>query len=285
MGRSGSTPGPSPTPPQPAPTPPPNNGVPPGPNGVGVPSGWQPAVTVSRDMTARTAGAVIENYRFAAGATLHIEAPNVVVRNSEFQGGMIDSDQPGVLVENVTFDRLAPETTGAEGALSYCGYTAVRVAILDRSEGFRDGCDPPTHIQDSFARITPPDHCGDWHGDGIQGYTGGDLYVNNVTIDFRETSACPGNAPFFYPGGQGNSAAYVNGLLVRGGGYSFRIGTPGSVQGLRVVQGTWPLGWHYGPMTLDEGSCSQISPWEAKIVTVDDNWNITRTVRNLSCGG
>jgi hypothetical protein len=182
-------------------------------------------------------------------------------------------------------DRASPETTGGEGAISYCGYTAVRVAILDRNEGFRDGCSVPTHIRDSFVRITPPAGCGDWHGDGIQGYTGGDLHVTGVTIDFRETNGCVGNAPFFFPGGQGNSTAHVDGLLVRGGGYPFRMGTPGSVRGLRVVQGPGPVSWRYGPVSVagDGGTCSAIRPWDAATVDVDAAWTVTKVVHRVVC--
>jgi hypothetical protein len=275
----GPSPGPSPLPPGPI------SGQFPNPSSTGVPAGWSPAQTRSRDLDVNTASAVVHDIRLTAGADLNIDAPNVTVQRVELQGGMINTDKPGVVIEDTTIDRASPESSDGEGAVSYCGYTARRVAIIERNEGFRDGCSTPTHIEDSYVEITPPDSCGDWHGDGLQGYTGGDLYVSNVTIDFRETSGCPGNAPFFFPGGQGNSAAYVNGLLVRGGGYSFRMGTPGSVRGLRVVQGTWPQGWHYGPISIagDGGSCSKISPWEAKIVTVDSNWRVTKTVRNLAC--
>jgi hypothetical protein len=231
-------------------------------------------------------GTVVEDTRFTKGAKLTIGARDVVVRNVEFRGGWIETDgQPGVVIQDTTFDRLDPESNGGEGVVSYCGYTAVRVAILDRNEGFREsGCDAGTvtTIRDSFVRITPPDGCTDWHGDGIQGYQGTNLHVENVTIDFHETASCGGTSPFFYNGGSGgspNGHAYVNRLLLKGGGYSFRMGTPGSVQGLKIVNSSW----RYGPIDITDAGCGAISPWDAQIVNVDANWRVTGTVRNLNC--
>lgn len=256
---------------------------------TGTPPFWTPVTVRSSDMTVSTPGTVVQDVRFTNGAKLNINAANVTVRRVELQGGWIDTDQPGVVIEDSTLDRLAPETNGGEGVISYCGYTARRVKILDRNEGFREsGCpaSQPTTIEDSFARITPPANCTDWHGDGIQGYYGTNLHVTNVTIDFHETSSCGGTAPFFYnggPGGSPNGHAYVNGLLLKGGGFSFRLGTPApnSVQGLRIVDGSW----RYAPIdvyTSDGGGCAAISPWEAKIVTVDADWAAT-PVRDLPC--
>jgi len=262
---------------------------------TGTPAGWVPTTTRSTDMDVNTPGAVVQNVRFTNGAKLNINAPNVTVQDVELQGGWIDTSGENTLIQDTTIDRLAPETDGGEGVISYCGYTAVRVKILDRNEGFREsGCDPgvATTIKDSFVRITPPDSCEngsntDWHGDGIQGYYGTDLIVQNVTIDFHEDAKCQATSPFFYNGGSGgspNGHAFINGLLLKGGGYSFRLGTPApnSVQGLRIVNKSW----RYAPIditTVDGGGCSAISPWEAKLVTVDSNWKVTSTVGNLPC--
>ncbi len=94
---------------------------------------------------------------------------------------------------------VAPDHAGGnfqEGAISYGGYTARKVEITGRSEGFRvSGCGPVT-IEDSFAKIVPSVPCGDWHGDGIQGYFGEGLAVHNLTIDMR-TTGCGGTSPFF----------------------------------------------------------------------------------------
>jgi hypothetical protein len=283
--------GPSPSPPAPGADPNqfPNEST------TGTPPGWTPSATRSTDMDVRTPGAVVHDIRFTNGAKLSIDAPNVTVRNVEIQGGMIDTSGVNTLIEDSTLDRAAPETTGGEGAVSYCGYTAVRVKIIDRSEGFREsGCNPGvvTTIRDSFVRITPPDWCengtsNDWHGDGIQGYNGTNLHVENVTIDFHEDSRCQATSPFFYNGGPGGSPhghAFVDRLLIRGGGISFRLGTPApnSVRGLRIVDDSWRFS-PFNVYTSDGGGCGAISPWEAKLVQVDSSWRVTRVDANLPC--
>jgi hypothetical protein len=100
------------------------------------------------------------------------------------------------------------------------------------------------------------------------------LTVRNVTIDFDETG-CGGTAPFFYPSGQGNTSVNIDRLLVKGGGYSFRNGMPGTVKGLRIVDGSW----YYGPIDV---KCSAITSWEAAIVTIDTAYR-ARTVRAQPC--
>lgn len=255
---------------------------------TGVPAGWVPRETRSSNMSINSPG-VYEDVLLTSGANLNINVPNVTVRRFRLQGGSIRTSDPGVLIEDTTIDRTAPETNGGEGVISYCGYTARRVAILDRSEGFREGCEGPTRIEDTYIRIKPSQSCldaggGSWHGDGIQGYGGRDLHVTRVTIDFQSTDDCGGTAPFFYHGGDGgspNGHAVVNGLLLKGGGFSFRMGTPGSVQGLKIVNNSWD----FGPVSIVDAGCGAISPWEAKIVEVDANWNITREVRNQPCRG
>ena len=97
------------------------------------------------------------------------------------------------------------------------------------------GCGP-VKIVNTFVRVVPPDVCNDWHGDGIQGYDGPALTVRNVTLILVETGGCGGTAPFFYPHSQGNTRADIDRLLVVGGGYAFRLGTPGTVSGLKIVR-------------------------------------------------
>lgn len=288
---------PAPAAPAPAPAPPPGSTPAPGgfpnPSTTGVPAGWVPAQIRSTDMTINTPGASVQDVLFTNGAKLNIDAPNVTVRRVRLQGGMINTSSAGVVIEDSTIDRTSPETNGGEGVIGYCGYTARRVAILERSEGPREGClaSTPTVIENSFISIKPSDAClngtnTDWHGDGIQGYMGRNLIVTNVTIDFQAGNPpgdCGGTSPFFYDSNNGqnnpNGHAVINGLLLKGGGYTFRLGTPGSVQGLRIVNNSWG----FGPILIDGPGCSVITPWEAKVVTVDANWQVTRVVRDLPC--
>ena len=67
--------------------------------------------------------------------------------------------------------------------------------------------------------------------------------------------------PFFYPHSQGNTSVDIDGLLVDGGGYAFRLGMPGTVKDLAIVEKSW----YYGPINV---KCSALSAWQANIVTV-----------------
>ena len=234
---------------------------------------------------------MVQDIRFTNGASLYIGAPNVTVRRVKLEGGWISNVVSGrcgngLVIEDVTIDRGNGESgSGAEGVVSYGGYTARRVEILNRSEGFRSGargagCGLAT-IQDSFIQVRPPAPCGDWHGDGIQGYDSGGLAVRNVTIDF-DPGSCGGNAGFFYPGGPDGSPdaqANVNRLLIKGGPFAFKMGTRGSVQGLKIVNESWS----YGPMDITDTGCAPITPWEAKVVEADASFRVTSTVRDLPC--
>jgi hypothetical protein len=265
----------------PAPTPPPSTTQPPTPapgfptpQATGVPAGWVPVSVRSTDLRVTQSGAVIQDIRFNGG-NLIVDAPNVTVRRVEFLCGRINNVpgsvcRNGLVIEDTSFGFPAgPVTTRATDppAIQHGGYTARRVKINGYPEGFRVGgkgafaCGPVT-IEDSFARIVAPSPtCGDWHGDGIQGYDGPALTARNNTLELVERSGCGGTAPFFYPRNQGNTSITVDRLLVMGGGYSFRNGMPGTVRGLRIME---RAGW-YGPIDV---RCSVMSVWEAQIVRV-----------------
>jgi hypothetical protein len=53
----------------------------------------------------------------------------------------------------------------------------------------------------------------------------------------------------------------IDGLLVAGGGYSFRLGMPGSVSGLHIEQDAYG----YGPIAV---RCDLLSGWSADIADV-----------------
>jgi hypothetical protein len=216
------------------------------------------------------------------GADLTITGA-VTVRRVEIVGGRIiltsAGCRAGALIEDSSIIRAPGQTTrGTDAeAIGPGGYTARRVKLDGVPEGFRvggksSGCGPVT-IVDSYARIVAPDVCGDWHGDGLQGYDGPALTVRNVAIHFVERGGCGGTAPFFVPSGQGNTSADVDGLLVSGGGFSFRLGVAGSVRGLAVQDRSWG----YGPVDV---ACSRLTAWEARVVTPDG-----ATVRSLPCTG
>jgi hypothetical protein len=124
--------------------------------------------------------------------------------------------------------------------------------------------------------VYPPNPCGDWHGDGIQGFDGPALTVRDVTIVMEEPGGCGGTAPFFYPRDQGNTSATIDGLLVQGGGVPFRLGMPGSVRGLKIVDGSWG----YRPIDV---RCSVLSSWGAVIIIITADYKVAGTVGRQPC--
>lgn len=257
----------------------------PNPSDTGVPASWRPAHTRHRDAVVNRAGAVIENTRFV-DSDLIVNAPDVTVSRVDMQGGRIINSQGsrcanGLLVENSTFEPPPGKRYdfSSEGATGTGGYTARGVKIWRRQEGFRDGgksdgCGP-VRIQDSFIKLAIPPGCpGDPHSDGVQGYDGPPLTIQNTTIDFREAEC--GTAPFFDPAEQGNTTANVDNLLVMGGGLPFRDGVPGTVKGLSILNHSW----YYAPVDVD---CSLLHGWDARRVTINANYQITGMLGSVPC--
>lgn len=237
---------------------------------VGVPANWTPTKSVTGNYTVSTAGAVVQDLRITNGSLI-VNAPNVTVRRVEILGGSINNFagsacQNGLVIEDTTVGRSPNQpTSGDSPAIGVGGYTARRVKIDGLPEGFRVGgkgyCGPVT-IENSFASVSSPDICTDWHGDGLQGYDGPALTIKNSYLDMIMRSNCGGTAPFFYPYGQGNTSVNIDGLIVKGGGYSFRLGMPGSVRNLHFVNSSWI----FGPLDV---KCSALTAWDAKISTLN----------------
>ncbi|GAA1935262.1 hypothetical protein [Nocardioides hwasunensis] len=236
---------------------------------TGVPRGWAPRREIQGDHVVRRAGAVVQDLRIYGN--LVIAAPDVTVKRVDVVGGRIDNwagstCQSRLDVRRTTI-RNAPgqRTSGDEPALNAGGYRAHRVRIDGLPEGFRvggkDECGPVRIIR-SYATVVAPEECGDWHGDALQGYGGGALKVRMSRLELVEGEDCAGTAAFFYPSGQGNTAVDIDGLLVEGGGYPFRLGTPGRVHNLKVVR----QGDYYGPIDV---KCSALTAWEAHVVRLD----------------
>jgi hypothetical protein len=271
-------------------TPPPAGGFP-NPASTGVPAGWMPKQTRSSDLTVNRAGAVIQDVLLTNGADLLVNAPNVTIRRVKLQGGVINNwpsstcKGHGLLVEDTTLEPAPgqPYVGNDTPALMFGGYTARRVEINRYGEGFRVADCGRVTLEDSFVYILgdEPDCGRDLHSDGAQAFYGQGLTANNNTIIFG--NHC-GTSPYFMGyGGKDpsrptiNTGTYnINGLLVAGGGYVFRQQVPGSVTGLRIVHKSWL----YGPI---DNRCSVLSPWDAKIVTIDENYQVTRVVRNQPC--
>jgi hypothetical protein len=254
----------------------------PNPSTTGVPAGWKPERTRTTDLRVTRPGAVVKDV-LLKDANLIVDAPNVTIRRVKLQGGQINTGSPcnnGTLIVATTLEPRPGQSSivESEGAVSYGGYTARRVEIRRRAEGFRvggksNGCGP-VWIEDSFVKIVDPPDGPELHPDGIQGYDGDAVTVVNSTIDFRK--AMFGTAPFFVPSGQGNTRATVKRLLVMGGGYPFRLGVPGRVSGLKIVNHSWA----FNPIDV---KCSVMSRWSASIVSTTRNYQIARTIRRQPC--
>jgi hypothetical protein len=236
---------------------------------TGVPRRWTPRRTIDGDHVVRRAGAVVQDLRI--NGDLVIAAPDVTVKRVDVVGGSINnwagsSCQTGLRVRRTTIRRAPGETTsGDEPAITAGGYHAYRVRIDGLPEGFRvggkDECGPVV-ITRSYATVVSPDDCSDWHGDGLQGYDGASVRVRMSRLELVEKDGCGGTAPFFYPADQGNTRVDIDGLIVDGGGYSFRLGTPGSVRNLKIVRD----GYYYGPIDV---KCSALDEWQADLVRLN----------------
>ncbi|MCA1569559.1 MAG: hypothetical protein LC798_04405 [Chloroflexi bacterium] len=257
----------------------------PSPATTGVPRGWKPRRTLTQDLHVTRRGAVIADV-LLNNADIVVEAPEVTIRRVKLQGGRITNFAgPSCLgdlrIEDTTIAPAPGErySVESEGVVDTASYSARRVKIWRRSEGFRvagggaPGCGA-TRIRDSFAKIViPPGRC-DLHSDGIQGYGAPPTIIENTTIDFR-LAEC-GTAPVFFPSGQGNTRLTVRRLLVIGGGYPFRMGVPGDVAGLAIASKSWV----FGPIDVD---CSLVSSWDAKIVSITSGYQVRRVARRQRC--
>lgn len=197
-----------------------------------------------------------------------VAAPNVTLRRIRAVNANVTNDSrgtcsPGLLIEDSELVASGATSDDDPPAVGVGSFTMRNTVIDGAPEGVRvggaaRGCGPVV-VDQSFIGIAAPTHCTDWHGDGIQGYDGPALTVLNTTIVFTARSNCGGTAAFFYPSDQGNTSVNIDGLLVSGGGYPFRLGTPGRVRNLAVVDRSWG----YGPIDV---KCALVQEWAAQIV-------------------
>ncbi|MCP2264893.1 PT repeat [Promicromonospora thailandica] len=252
---------------------------------AGLPAGWTPKQTRTGDLWIRKNGTVVQDLRITNGV-IHVAAKNVTLRRVHAVGSQVvnaggDACGTGLLIESSTFVAGSGQTRDTDVPVVGDGGLTVRDVVIDGvPEGIRVGAKQcgDVVVESSFVRIVPPDVCDDWHGDGVQGYGGGTVTVRHTRIIMRETADCYGTAPFFYPSGQGNTALTVDGLLVEGGGYAFRAGTPGTVRNLQVVRDSWG----YGPVDV---ACSALSHWQAHVVTVSSSTGRTTPAEEIRCTG
>ncbi|MET1132215.1 MAG: DUF4082 domain-containing protein [Aeromicrobium sp.] len=253
---------------------------------TGVPKDWEPKQTYTGDLDIDEPGTVLEDVRIVNGV-LHVRAPDVTIRRVEFVGSRIDNLHANacnndLVIEDSSFVR--GDTELFQPAVQFGGYTATRVKVIGLSEGLRaggaeHGCGPVV-VEDSYVSIAPADGCPDveWHGDGFQANSAAPVTIRDTTILLNHDEGCLGNGAIFHPENSGNQRLTVQDVLVGGGGFSFRLGTPGSVSGLKVVSDSW----QYGPSHVT--TCDRAT-WGAgnEIVSVSKDGDIS-AVAPLSCG-
>ena len=229
----------------------------------------------------------MEDLRITDGRII-VEAGNVTLRRIQSVGSYVvngagSTCYPNLLVEDSEFTPNGTTSDRDDAVIQFGGYTARNIVIDGVPEGLRVGGSDincgPVSVSDSFIRVTSPDVCTDWHGDGIQGYGGNTVTVRNTTIFMQVVNGCDGTAPFFYPGNQGNTAIDIDGLLLGGSsGYQFRNGMPGTVKNLKIVDGSWD----YGAVDVN---CSVLSAFQAQVVTLDSAGQPVSTGKTIACTG
>ena len=247
---------------------------------TGTPPGWTPKSTVD-GLRVTSPGQVVEDVRVKGDLT--VAAKNVTLRRVEVLGRISNEQggtcQSGLRIEDSTVRRGTAPTSGDWPAVLVGSYSADNVLIDGMPEGFRVGgkslgCGAVT-ITNSYANVVAPDQCGDWHGDGLQGYDAPALTLRDTVLVLNERAGCYGTVAFFYPSNQGNTSVDIDGLVVEGGGFPFTLGMPGPVQNLHVVDKSWG----YGPIKVD---CSRSGTWDASISTLGADGQPT-PVRDLPC--
>lgn len=284
-----------------SPLPPPASGRPTAAT-TGVPAGWVPATTRSSELVVTQDGADVHDIRFTNDAGISVQANNVHIHDVELVGsGQIVGNQGnggatgpdcsnGALIENVTFRDDRTYDPRGTPAVQWIGATLRNVKELPgRSEGIfvggkSEGCGPMV-IEHSLIKITDNGDCA-LHADGVQGYDGSSVTIRNVVSDSWQATC--GTAPFFYPRDQGNTRADIDGLLVIGGGFTFRDGMPSTVRNVEIADnGPGHYGgsahtWAYGPIDVN---CPVMSVWQNVTIVHLDSFATyaTTKIRDQAC--
>jgi hypothetical protein len=218
---------------------------------------------VNGDVTVKTAGTQIVGKRITG--SLSIEANNVVIKNSEIIGTVINWYNGGSWSFTIE-DSTVGAKDGCPGdytnfAIGVDNYVARRVLVRGFPDGFRLGGPKDVTIEDSYVTLCTADP--EDHSDGIQAYgAGGRSVIRHNVIDQRP-AARTATAPIFLPGGSDNQASasfIVTDNVVAGGTYSIRIEQDAPVVTGNKVEAD---SWEYGPMDV---ACGVIGEWRQNAV-------------------
>jgi hypothetical protein len=253
---------------------------------TGVPAGTT-LTNVSGNMVITTANTVV-NAKNITG-DVDIRASGVVIQNSKISGKVVNDNISTHNAFTIKDSQVGLDTgcsAWLNGAIGIENYTALRVKLLNFSDGFRiSGSN--VLIQDSFVKLCGPDPS--YHSDGIQAYGAGaasNIVIKHNVVDQRAVNGEAQTAPIFVPNdnaGQGNQgiSVVVDDNVLAAGSYSLRVFgnlpfTAPSVSGNKIVDGTWG----YGPVDVN---CDRIGTWERNAVVTYDwtNGKVLSQVRSL----
>lgn len=242
----------------------------PSPACTGAPRGIR-LTTVNGEYAATKPGEVISGKRITGRVS--IRAKGVVIRNSELLAGVNNFTGSGSYPYTIQDSTVGP-ASGCYGdfAIGAENFTARRVLIRNSSDGFRvSGAN--ILIEDSYAKV-----CTDSgnHSDGIQGHNGGrNVVIRHNTVDQRGVQNA--TSPIFFA--DGSQGARVENNLFMGGGYVVRLHDGSfTFENNAVVD----KAWGYGPVY---SNCGAIT-WRAnKLVQIDQNYRVTRSLAALNCRG
>lgn len=256
----------------------------PNPACTGVPAGVQ-LTTISGNYTANTPGEVVDAMRITGN--LYIGAEGITVRNSQIDGTVYNNQGLDHFGFTVTDTTIGPETgcIGQPG-INDSRYTARRVEVRGHDDGFRVGTPGEVEIYDSYAKlcflppdVAPPDGS---HSDGVQAYCPGGicagLIVDHNTFDSRGiTATFMLNLAY----DQLREVTATNNMLA-GGPYVLVArwfgGPKYEIHNNRIVDQSWV----YAPVS-GESTCANQNWSGNTIVTINDSYEITSTVRTQDC--
>ncbi|WP_432929074.1 hypothetical protein ACQPZZ_04100 [Microbispora sp. CA-135349] len=206
--------------------------------------------------------------------TLLITARNVTVKNSLIDGDVKNDYDRKIYPFTISDSTVGPEHGCNQSVGIWSAqFTATRVHVRNHSDGFSVSGDDVV-IRDSYVVLCsrPGDH-----SDGIQTVGAGHgLIFDHNTVDQRY--APQHTAPVFLV--DANTGVQVTNNLLVGGTYTIRVRAARGavVRGNAVVDKSWD----YGP---SESDCSKTTWADNRLVTIDDDYNVTSTVGPLKCAG
>lgn len=237
----------------------------------------------------------VRKVKFTHGAGISTErndycAQNTVIEDSTFTPDGAEWLAPGLdaTIEDGGYTARRVYMDGV--------YEGLRVGGRNLTRPCGDVTIEKSYIRASYPVLCPSNPSAwDWHGDALQFYDGLHTTITDSVINLDEVwPDCAGTAPIFFAdqcntgrsgtppwstvscttiqpwynntlAAHGGVIANINGLMIAGGGYSFRAYMPVKVKDLFIKKDSW----HYMASDVD---CSNVTAgWDAHLATIDAN--------------